>query len=341
MTSHRKAAYLLHWLLRVNLNTPGIRVAHGLRLISRAQRQFFDRKLHRCTLVALLPSLFFAGSSISQVLIPGACRMDVCYETMLVSKSLMKQNSSGRLFEVQYKSRSWDDQAYRTGKPSTNNVPFGSQRTEYVHCSTSRPAVAFKNSNDYTVHRLNPDGRTTFGYNQDSYRMYWVVCHNLLNPVSPSTAKRAAQLGYSGRLKDDQITVKSPLQLLSPSSSSDSSIASSAKPISHPGLGPAFTTTGQNRSMQNVKKYHQAVLSSMRAGRNHYGNNIVEMQVRSYEPGSDRGFQFWLSVNCSTRSWQFLENDARLMGGALEMFGQIRTKEMGVWACKKFGYNYR
>lgn len=303
--------------------------------------KIFDKALSWHGLGVLLSSSFFAVPSLAQVLIPGACRMDSCYETILVSKKLMKQNSSGRLFEVQTKSRSWDDQAYRTGKPSTNNVPFGGQRTEYIHCSTSRPAVAYRNRNDYTVHMLNPDGKTTFGYNQDSYKMYWVVCHNLLNPVSPATAKRAVELGYSGRLKDDQITVKSPLQLLSPSSSSDSSIASSAKPISHPGLGPAFTTTGQNRSMQNVKKYHQAVLSSMRAGRNHYGNNIVEMQVRSYEPGSDRGFQFWLSVNCSTGSWQFLENDARLMGGALEMFGQIRTKEMGSWACKKYGYNYR
>lgn len=113
-----------------------------------------------------------------------------------------------------------------------------------------------------------------------------------------------------------------------------------AKPSANPGLGPAFSTTGQNREMKRVTKYHQPLLDSMRTVRNLFGHNLVQMQVLSYDPGSTKGFNFWLSVDCSTREWRFLENDANLMGGALEMFGVIKGNEMGTWACKRYGYSY-
>ncbi len=108
----------------------------------------------------------------------------------------------------------------------------------------------------------------------------------------------------------------------------------------HPGLGPVFKTTGLNREMQQVKKNHQAVLDTMRGGKNLLGHGMVQMSVISYEPGSDKGYQFTLRVNCYTREWKFIENDARLMGGAVEGFGVIRAKQMGPWACKRFGYSY-
>lgn len=108
----------------------------------------------------------------------------------------------------------------------------------------------------------------------------------------------------------------------------------------HPDLGPVFKTTGLNRQMQQVNKNHQAILDTMKGGRNLLGHAMVQMKVLSYEPGTDKGYQFWLSVNCYTREWKFLENDARLMGGAMEGFGVIPAKQMGPWACKRFGYSY-
>jgi hypothetical protein len=112
------------------------------------------------------------------------------------------------------------------------------------------------------------------------------------------------------------------------------------KPSTHPGLGPAFTTSGLDNSMKATKKYHQAILDSMRVGRNGFGHDVVQMRVLSYEPGSTKGFIFWLSVNCSTRQWKFLENDAKLMGGGVEMFGVIKGNEMGAWACGRYGLRY-
>lgn len=108
----------------------------------------------------------------------------------------------------------------------------------------------------------------------------------------------------------------------------------------HRELGPVFKTTGLNRQMQQVKKNHQVIINTMKRGRNSLGHGMVQMRVISYEPGSDKSYQFWLIVNCYTRDWKFIENDASLMGGALEGFGVIRKNQMGPWACKRFGYSY-
>jgi hypothetical protein len=122
----------------------------------------------------------------------------------------------------------------------------------------------------------------------------------------------------------------------SPSSRSTLSMG----PSTHPGLGPAFATSGLNDSMRTTKKYHQAIIDSMRVGKSGFGHDVVQMRVLSYEPGSTKGFIFWLSVNCSTRLWTFLENDAKLMGGGVEMFGVIKGNEMGTWACGRYGLRY-
>lgn len=120
----------------------------------------------------------------------------------------------------------------------------------------------------------------------------------------------------------------------------------SPKPIATAGprkdrdLGPAFTTTGLNRNMQRTKKYHQAVLQNMKSGRNMLGHSLVQMQVLSYEPGSNQYVSLWIQVNCTTRDWKFLDNLAILAGGRTEMFGQVRTNEMGKWACSRFGNSY-
>jgi hypothetical protein len=262
--------------------------------------------------------------------------MDSCYETMLVSKRLVKQNSTGKLFEIQTKARGWDVQAYGSDKPNTSKVPFrDDQRTEYVHCSTSKPAVAYKNKNDYTVHLLNPDGKTTFGFNHGSYQMYWVVCHSLLNPVSPATAERAVMLGYSGKLEDKQVTLKSPFDLIASNTSTKR-----LQPRKSADLGPAFSTTGMDRNFKRVPKYHQAILRSMKGGKNYFGHGIVEMQVLSHGGEGTGEHLFWISVNCYTREWKFLESPARLFGDTVASFGVLQTNRMGSWACKRFGFSY-
>lgn len=105
-------------------------------------------------------------------------------------------------------------------------------------------------------------------------------------------------------------------------------------------LGPAFTTTGLTRTMQRTKKYHQAVLPNMKSGRNMLGHNLVQMQVLSYEPGNNQHVSLWIQVNCTINDWKYLDNLAILAGGRVEMFGRVRTNEMGKWACNRFGFRY-
>jgi hypothetical protein len=287
----------------------------------------------------LLSSALYPESSQAQVIIPGSCRGDSCWESMLFSKRLIRQNITSKIFDVQTKFRSWDTNTDGSNRPSISKVPFDSQVIyQYVNCSTVKPAVIYRVGNGYTAHMLNPGGENIYGFNRDSYHLYWVVCHSLINPLSPATIQRAAKIGYSGKLSDDQINLKSPFDLITDSSSLKNT--SAIGPSTHPGLGPAFTTSGLDNSMRTTKKYHQAILDSIRAGKNGLGQDVVQMRVLSYEPGSTKGFIFWLSVNCSTRQWKFLENDAKLMGGGVEMFGVIKGNEMGTWACGRFGLRY-
>jgi hypothetical protein len=109
---------------------------------------------------------------------------------------------------------------------------------------------------------------------------------------------------------------------------------------SNPTLGPIVKTVGQNKSMQTVRKNHRVITSSMRGGKNLLGQGVVQMQVLSHEPGDTKGFVFWLEVNCNTRNWRFVENNAKLMGGGIEMFGKVRGEVMGPWACSKYGFRY-
>jgi hypothetical protein len=112
------------------------------------------------------------------------------------------------------------------------------------------------------------------------------------------------------------------------------------RPRKNADLGPAFTTTGIDRSFKRVPKYHQAVIRTMRGGRNYFGHGIVRMQVLSYGGEGTSEYLFWISVNCYTREWKFVENPARLFGDTVASFGIVQTNRMGAWACKRYGFSY-
>lgn len=149
---------------------------------------------------------------------PGRCRMDYCYESLFLGKKLILSNDYGVLYEVKERQRGWRTKNYDAPRPSISSVPYGPVKTSFVLCSTKRPSVIFKpdDSSAFIVHRLNPDGNSYSSYNLDSYQDYWHVCHNLAGPdyFSPEMVSRSIQLGYPGNLVEDQIEVSHPLDLM-------------------------------------------------------------------------------------------------------------------------------
>jgi hypothetical protein len=160
---------------------------------------------------------------------------------------------------------------------------------------------------------------------------------NVSNTVNACDGSNNAEC-YVARMTDASIGVITWINPIRQNQSGSQQLANA--PLSDPDLGPVFKTVGLDRQMQTVRKYHQVLLSSMRKGRNLLGHGMVEMHVLSYDPRDYMGVRYWLRVNCVTREWKFIENDAKLMGGGLEMFGAIQGNQMGPWACNRFGYSY-
>jgi hypothetical protein len=144
--------------------------------------------------------------------------MDYCYESLFLGKKMLLGNAYGVLYEVRERNRGWSTKNHDAPKLSASRVPYGPVKTSFVLCSTKRPSVIFKPDGliTFIVHRLNPDGQSYSGYNLDSYRDYWLVCHNLAGPdyFSPEMVSRSIQLGYPGNLVEDQTEVNHPLDLM-------------------------------------------------------------------------------------------------------------------------------
>lgn len=170
--------------------------------------------------LAVLP-LFTAEPVVAQVVSPLHCRMDYCSDSILVSKTPIRQSTYGTLYEFVQRSRDWYSPGVFNKRASTSQVPYGKPRTIFVLCSTTRPAVIFRGGEygtQYYAHLLNPDGQTSYGYNTASYETYWLVCHNLvgLDSFTPEMASRAIKLGYPGVLPQHQIMIDHPLDILKP-----------------------------------------------------------------------------------------------------------------------------
>jgi len=133
-------------------------------------------------------------------LVSGGCRQGYCWETYLQSQQAVHHNRLGgvesTLYEVMLES---------------HNSEGTEQRTQWVYCSTSEPFIAFDSFGDddlMILHYLNPGGQTVGGYNADSHRLYWAVCHDIWDADiwNPGTglASQASQLGYSLTLEEGQ-----------------------------------------------------------------------------------------------------------------------------------------
>lgn len=125
-----------------------------------------------------------------------------------MEKTLIQSGSSGKLYSVEIATRSWP----MGSQPSS---PFGSPRTNYVYCSTKKPAYLFNSEGTYYAHLLNPGG-DWYGYNMSDYPIYWATCHNLVGPDFFSERMRATarKLGYPLNLPSEQIELTNVLDIL-------------------------------------------------------------------------------------------------------------------------------
>lgn len=163
------------------------------------------------TLSSILTVSLPAIAQPKQVLDSG-CRQGTCWESSLLSRTLVHQNQLGGAANQLYK--------IEVETQFTGNDSKTEQTSRWVYCSTSQPFVAFTSSpNDELIylHYLDPGG-DVFGYNSGSNRIYWAVCHDIWNAkvFSPQEglARKAQQLGYSRSLQSDQREI--PKQLFQP-----------------------------------------------------------------------------------------------------------------------------
>ncbi|KAF3884234.1 MULTISPECIES: hypothetical protein [Nostocales] len=147
----------------------------------------------------LLLVLNLSAHAQSKRLVSEGARQGVTWKVYLLNKQLtktVKLNGETR-------------RLYLANVEVSNSYSGVSRRTDLIQCSTSRPFVAFKDNaipDSAIVHYINPGGET-FGYNADSHWEYWVVCHELWQPQEQDLTSRAKQLGYSMKLKSEQVEV--------------------------------------------------------------------------------------------------------------------------------------
>lgn len=163
---------------------------------------------HVWPLLTVLASSLVALPAGADILLPGRCHMGECWENRFISKELLRETSRGRLYAVELASRSWP----MDSEPSEN---WERQRTDYVYCSTTRPAIVFNADGSYYAHLLNP-GNFPFGYEMGDYPIYWATCHNFVGPefFSEEMTARAIRLGYPLNLEPNQIELTNVLEIM-------------------------------------------------------------------------------------------------------------------------------
>lgn len=146
----------------------------------------------------------------AEVILPGGCRMGECWESKLIEKNILKRNHLGILYSIKLATRSW-------GEEFSPPKEFTQIRTDYVFCSTVKPAYIFELDGTYFAHLLNPGGDYS-GYNKDDYPLYWATCHNLVGPdfFSDQITARALKWGYPLNLPSEQITLKNVFDIMNP-----------------------------------------------------------------------------------------------------------------------------
>jgi hypothetical protein len=134
--------------------------------------------------------------------------MGNCSWFKIEERRLAGNGSNGDLYKIS--ARAWE-------LPYSDPAPLegGKLLTYYVFCSMVRPAVMFQTSKGdrWFVHTLAPgkdDG--VFGYNEDDYKIYFSVCHNVvINNVHDDSADLGRKLGYNINSESvDQTEIQRP-----------------------------------------------------------------------------------------------------------------------------------
>lgn len=162
--------------------------------------------------VLLLGTILFDGlihSASSEIVLPGRCYQGSCFETLFGGKALLERDLDGNLYAIEMSIR------WLAGGPEPTDRIERREET-YVYCSTVRPAFIrpeSPGSSVYTALFLNPGGQPS-GASMSVYPIYWTTCHNLVGPRFDIGEERAREMGYSLNLRESQITINDPRDIL-------------------------------------------------------------------------------------------------------------------------------
>jgi hypothetical protein len=124
-------------------------------------------------MVGVLASLEIISPAIAEIILPGRCRMGICWDRKFVDKDLLKSTDIGKLYAIKTAERSWKMDTIPPKK-------FKSSGTSYIYCSKTKPAYVFKKDGaGYLANLLNL-GEYGHGYNISDYPVYWTTCHNII-----------------------------------------------------------------------------------------------------------------------------------------------------------------
>ena len=144
------------------------------------------------------------------------CHMGECSWSREVSNRLVRTTRAGALREY----ASLDGTSTHRGLPPAAWSPQvkiqwpARPSIDYVFCSRSQPALAFKDSDGggWIAHAL--DLFDLYGYNTASAVIYLRACHGL-DYYSRGIEKRLKSLGYRPGTRSEQVDIRSPGQLVS------------------------------------------------------------------------------------------------------------------------------
>ncbi|MEO1432970.1 MAG: hypothetical protein AAFV71_28675 [Cyanobacteria bacterium J06633_8] len=132
------------------------------------------------------------------------CRGHYCYEIKSIKKKFLKNGVNGRLYSIKVLSRSYPDGSI-SGRVSKGK--FSETGTQYIYCSSSKPAYISKYENKYIVNTLNPGGFVDEA-RKISHVLYWNTCHNHNPSDFFAMERKAKRLGYPVNLKQEQFELR-------------------------------------------------------------------------------------------------------------------------------------
>lgn len=154
----------------------------------------------------LLPSAVLAQSPLprlaGRVEISG-CRQGQCIWVRYLDVRRSRVTPLGELRQVRLRQA-----GAPYGAPRSRLRWAAEPRTDYIFCSRTRPAVAFRSEDAFIIHFL--DLYDLAGYQQSSARMYMRVCHNR----EPANDRMLRRLGYRPGTRNEQVEGGRPADLL-------------------------------------------------------------------------------------------------------------------------------